>query len=67
MKNKITNIILVLVIIVLLLLDALAIHDIIIGEPDILYESATIIVSIFVFIAIGVYIKQRKRKSSQSF
>lgn len=65
MNNKFINIILILVIFVLLALDALAIHDIILEERDVFYEIGMISVSIFVFIAIGIYNKQRKQKSAQ--
>lgn len=66
MGNKLVNIILSIIVFIMLILDALAIHDIISGEPDLLYEIGMLSVSILVFIAIGVYLKQRKQKSSQA-
>ncbi len=66
MNNKLVNIILSIIVFIMLILDALAIHDIISGEPDLLYEIGMLSVSILVFIAIGVYLKQRKQKSSQA-
>ncbi|MCX6165043.1 MAG: hypothetical protein NTU73_09355 [Ignavibacteriae bacterium] len=50
---------------VLLLFDALAIYDIKLEEPDLFYEFGLILGSILVFIAIGMYLKQRKQKSTQ--
>jgi hypothetical protein len=63
-NNKFINIVLALISLVMLVLDAIAIYDIIFEEPDILYEISVIVVSIFVFVAIGIYIKQRKKKST---
>lgn len=66
MGNKLVNIILSIIVFIMIILDALAIHDIISDEPDLLYEIGMLSVSILVFIAIGVYLKQRKQKSSQA-
>lgn len=66
MSNKIINIILVFIVVIFLILDALAIHDVLVGEPDLLYEFGVIILSIFVFAAIIIYKKQRKHNYSQT-
>jgi hypothetical protein len=63
-SNKFINIVLAIISLIMIVLDALAIYDIILEEPDILYEISVIVVSIFVFVAIGIYIKQRKKKST---
>ena len=65
LSKKIINIILLFIVLVLLILDALAIHDVLVEEPDLFYEIGMILVSILIFIAIGVYLKQRKGKSTQ--
>lgn len=66
MRNKLVYITLSIIVFIMFILDALAIHDIIIDEPDLLYEIGMLSVSILVFIAIGIYLKQRKQKSSQA-
>lgn len=66
MNNKITNIILCITVIIILIMDGLAIHDIFVDEPDLLYEFGILIVSVIVFFAIGFYVKQRKQKSPQT-
>jgi hypothetical protein len=65
LSKKFINIILLFIVLALLTLDALAIHDVFVEEPDLFYEIGMISVSILVFIAIGVYLKQRKGKSTQ--
>jgi hypothetical protein len=65
MNNKFINIILIFITLALLFMDALAIYDIIMGESDLFYEIGMVSVSILVFIAIGIYLKQRKQKATQ--
>jgi hypothetical protein len=65
MNKKIINIILIASILILIVLDALALHDIFVCEQDITNELAMTLVSIPAFAAIYFYFKQRKLKSTQ--
>jgi uncharacterized membrane protein len=65
MSEKIINIILILIVISLLAMDGLVIYDMLMEVTDLLYEIGMILVSIVVFIAIFIYLKQRKQKNTQ--
>ncbi len=65
MNTKFVNIILILIVLILLLLDGFAIHDLLMEEPDIMYEVSVLAVSVLVFIAIWYYLKQRKKSISK--
>jgi len=61
---KIINILLSLIIIILLIMDGMVVYDLFTEETDMLYEIGMIVISIIVFLAIGVYINQRKKFKS---
>jgi hypothetical protein len=46
-------------------MDGLVIYDMLMEVTDLLYEIGMILVSIVVFIAIYIYLKQRKQKNTQ--
>jgi hypothetical protein len=63
MSKLLSNILIIFIVASMLFLDGLAIHDIIAGEPDIANEIGMIFASFLVFIAIGYYIKLRRKKA----
>jgi hypothetical protein len=65
LSRQIINLILSLIILSLLFMDGLVIYDIFTEETDFIYEIGMIIVSFLVFIAIAMYVKQRKKKITQ--
>jgi uncharacterized protein YneF (UPF0154 family) len=45
-------------------MDGMVVYDLFTEETDMLYEIGMIVISIIVFLAIGVYINQRKKFKS---